>query len=143
MSTLWTPDGERPVRRSEPTPPPSAPSSPTGPPSSRGGPGGAPPDEAELRAQMAELQEQLANTPVEIVIANHAFGLFELAALHLSLQPPNLESARTAIDACGALVEGMAGRLGDNEAELVQGLAQLRMAFVQIRAAATGATPAS
>jgi hypothetical protein len=87
---------------------------------------------------MAELQEQLANTPVEVVIANHAFGLFELAALHLSLQPPNLDQARTAIDACGALVEGMTGRLGDNEPELVQGLSQLRLAFVQIRAAASG-----
>ncbi len=88
---------------------------------------------------MAELQEQLANTPAEVVVANHAFGLFELAALHLSVQPPNLESARTAIDACGALIEGMAGRLGDNESELVEGLAQLRMAFVQIRTAAGGA----
>jgi hypothetical protein len=92
---------------------------------------------------MAALQEQLANTPAEVVVANHAFGLFELAALHLSLEIPNLEEARTAIDAFGALVEGMNGRLGDNEAELVQGLAQLRMAFVQIRAAmeATGAPP--
>jgi hypothetical protein len=96
-----------------------------------------------MRAQMAELQEQLANTPAEVVVANHAFGLFELAALHLSLETPNLEAARTAIDAFGALVEGMTGRLGDNEAELVQGLAQLRMAFVQIRAAmeAAGAPP--
>ena len=88
---------------------------------------------------MAELQEQLANTPAEVVVANHAFGLFELAALHLSLQPPNLEEARTAIDALGALVEGMTGRLGDNEPELVQGLAQLRLAFVQIRAAVDAA----
>jgi hypothetical protein len=76
------------------------------------------------------------------VIANHAFGLFELAALHLSIQPPKLAEARTAIDACGFLVEGMVGRLGDNEAELVEGLAQLRMAFVQIRAAADAQPPA-
>jgi hypothetical protein len=99
-------------------------------------------DEAEMQAQMAALQEQLAQTPVEVVIANHAFGLFELAALHLSFQPPNLDAARTAIDACGALVEGMAGRLGEGEAELVEGLAQIRMAFVQIRAAATAPPPA-
>jgi hypothetical protein len=138
MSTLWTPDGERPVGRSAPTPPPAAPP-PTGLPSTAAD--GAVPDEAEMRAQMAELQEQLANTPAEVVIANHAFGLFELAALHLSIQPPNLAEARTAIDACGALVEGMAGRLGDNEAELVEGLAQLRMAFVQIRAAAEAQPP--
>jgi hypothetical protein len=141
MSTLWTPDGERPVPRHEPPPPPPGPSAPAGAaPPGEGGPGD-PPNEAELRAQMAELQEQLAHTPVEVVIANHAFGLFELAALHLSLQPPNLDQARTAIDACGALVEGMTGRLGDNEPELVQGLSQLRMAFVQIRAASTGGDP--
>jgi hypothetical protein len=139
MSTLWTPDGERPVGRSAPTPPPASP-----PPTAMSSTGGADavPDEAELRAQMAELQEQLANTPAEVVIANHAFGLFELAALHLSIQPPNLAEARTAIDACGFLVEGMVGRLGDNEAELVEGLAQLRMAFVQIRAAADAQPPA-
>jgi hypothetical protein len=139
MSTLWTPDGERPVGRSAPTPPPTSP--PAAAMSSTGG-ADAVPDEAELRAQMAELQEQLANTPAEVVIANHAFGLFELAALHLSIQPPNLAEARTAIDACGFLVEGMVGRLGDNEAELVEGLAQLRMAFVQIRAAADAQPPA-
>ena len=74
MSTLWTPDGERPVRRSEPATPPPAPSRPVGGPAPGDGGNGDPPDEAELQAQMAELQEQLANTPAEVVIANHAFG---------------------------------------------------------------------
>jgi hypothetical protein len=82
---------------------------------------------------MADLQDQLARTPAEVVVANHAFGLFELAALHLSLQPPQLDQARLAIDSLGALVEGMAGRLGEPEAQLLEGLAQLRLAFVQIR----------
>jgi hypothetical protein len=129
MSTLWTPDGERPVgRRAEtaPTPPP---------PAGAAGPEDEPGGEA-LETRMAELQEQLARTPAEVVIANNAYGLFELAALHLSLQPPQLEQARTAIDAFGALVEGMVGRLGEHEPELVEGLAQLRLAFVQIRSAA-------
>jgi hypothetical protein len=90
---------------------------------------------------MAELQEQLAQTPVELVIANHAFGLFELAALHLSLQPPQLPQARLAIDGLGALVEGLAGQLGDYERQLVEGLAQLRMAYVQIRGVQSGAAP--
>jgi hypothetical protein len=84
---------------------------------------------------MEELRRQLSEAPVEVVIANHAFGLFELAALHLSLQPPQLVEARTAIDALGALVEGMVGRLGEPEAQLIQGLAQLRMAFVQLQRA--------
>ncbi len=83
---------------------------------------------------MAELRQRLAGTPAEVVVANHGFGLFELAALHLSLQPPQLDQARLAIDSLAALVEGMAGRLGEPEAQLVDGLSQLRMAFVQIRA---------
>jgi hypothetical protein len=82
------------------------------------------------------MQEQLAQTPVEVVIANHAFGLFELAALHLSRQPPNLDQARVAIDALGALVEGMVGQLGEQEEQLREGLSQLRMAFVQIKGSA-------
>jgi hypothetical protein len=84
------------------------------------------------------MQEQLANTPVEVVIANHAFGLFELAALHLSLQPPQLDQARLAIDALAALVEGLAGRLGEPEQQLKDGLAQLRMAYVQIKNSPAG-----
>jgi hypothetical protein len=79
------------------------------------------------------MQEQLAQTPAEVVIANHAFGLFELAALHLSRQPPNLDQARLAIDALGALVEGLVGQLGEQEEQLREGLSQLRMAFVQIK----------
>jgi hypothetical protein len=86
---------------------------------------------------MAQLQDQLARTPAEVVVANHAFGLFELAALHLSLRPAQLDQARTAIDALSALLDGMAGRLGDAEPQLAEGLAQLRLAFVQIRTAQT------
>jgi hypothetical protein len=89
-------------------------------------------DEAELDA----LREQLAGAPAEVVVANHAFGLFELAALHLSVQPPQLEQARLAIDAVGALVEGLGDRLGEATPTLSEGLAQLRLAFVQIRQAA-------
>lgn len=91
----------------------------------------------ETAAQVAELRRQLAEAPVEVVIANHTFGLFELAALHLSLQPPHLAEARTAIDAMAALVEGMQGRLGQPEQQLVDGVAQLRLAFVQVHRAST------
>jgi hypothetical protein len=73
-----------------------------------------------------------------VVVANHAFGLFELAALHLSLDPPQLDQARVAIDALAALVEGMGDRLGSNAQELSTGLGQLRMAYVQISGAARG-----
>ena len=119
MSTIWTPGGERPVGQ------PAAEPAPTS------GPEPELSDE-ELDAQMAELRDQLARTPVAVVVANHCFGLFELAALHLSLQPPQLEASKLAIDALGLLVEGLAGRLGDDEQQLRDGLAQLRLAFVQI-----------
>jgi len=66
------------------------------------------------------------------VIANHAYGLFELAALHLSNQPPRLAAARLAIDALGALVETLDERLGQHAPALRDGLAQIRVAYVQI-----------
>lgn len=137
MSTLWTPDGERPVRRSAP----ESPAAPTDPAAGAPGPGG--PESPETAAELDELRRQLAETPVEIVVANHAYGLFELAALHLSQQPPQLGQARLAIDALAALVEGMAGRLGEPEPQLVEALAQLRMTFVHVHQAANaGGAPA-
>jgi hypothetical protein len=147
MSSLWTPGGERPVGRQPqeasqgPGPGAAEPAS-QGPPPSAAPPGsGREPTEEEMRAQLDDLRQQLAEAPPEVVIANHAFGLFELAAVHLSMQPPQLEQARLAIDAFAALVEGLAGRLGDAELQLQEGLSQLRMAFVQIRGAG-GAAPA-
>ena len=95
----------------------------------------APASEEELQARMAELREELADTPVELVVANHCFGMFELAALHLSLQPPRLDQARLAIDALAGLLDAMTGRLGEEEAQLQEGLASLRLAFVQIQGA--------
>jgi hypothetical protein len=137
MSTLWTPEGEHPVDREAgqgqpgPTPPPD--------PGRRPPPGGGGPQtEEELQAQLADLRDQLAKTPAAVVIGNHAFSLFELAALHLSLQPPQLGDAQLAIDALGALVEGLGARLGEHQTQLQDGLAQLRMAYVQISAASAG-----
>ena len=130
MSSLWTPGGERPVERE-----PARPAPETG---TDVGDGRDEEEltEAEMAARMAELRDQLARTPAAAVVANHAYGLFELAALHLSLDPPQLDEAQIAIDALGALVTGLAGRLGDAEHHLQDGLAQLRLAFVQLKGAA-------
>ena len=125
MSTLWTPGGERPVGGADPSAPPAPP----------GAEAAAPLSEEEVEARMAELRQQLADTPAELVVANHCFGLFELAALHLSLQPPRLPQARLAIDALAALLEALAGRLGAEERQLQDGLASLRLAYVQIQGA--------
>ncbi len=78
------------------------------------------------------MQRELVDAPAEVVVANHCYGLFELAAVYLSQQPPHLPKARLAIDALGAVVEGLAGRLGEAESSLRDGLSQLRLAYVQI-----------
>jgi hypothetical protein len=100
----------------------------------------------EMAAQMTEVRKQLLSVPASTVVANHAMGLYELSAIHLSNEPPHLDEARVAIDAMGGIVEGLEGRLGENERVLRDALAQLRLAFVQLQAAAgegQGPTPAS
>lgn len=123
MSSIWTPEGERPVGRQ-----------PSGPPPGDVGDEPTPADLDALRAQLAE-------TPVASIVANHCVQLYELAALHLSLQPPRLDEAAVAIDALGALVEGLAGRLGEDDATLHDALAQLRIAYVQIKGAVNTGAP--
>lgn len=92
-------------------------------------------EEAKLRSEMEAMERELASTPAAVVIANHAVGLFQLAAIHLNQRPPQLEDGRLAIDALAALLDSVSGRLGDDETALRQGLDQLRMAFVQLAGA--------
>lgn len=83
------------------------------------------------------MQQELAairNTPAAVVVGNHAIQLFELARIHLTAEPPNFPDAQLAIDAMAAVVESLGGRLGDDERTLADGLAQIRLAFVQIKA---------
>lgn len=82
--------------------------------------------------EMLQVTRELASAPAEDVIANHCYGMFELAALHLSGRPPNLDKARLAIDAMGFLIDGLGSRLGSHGAALGDGLNQLRLAFVRI-----------
>jgi hypothetical protein len=91
------------------------------------------PEEIErAQADMDAVRDQLLRAPVELVISNHAMGLWELAALHLSQKPPHLPQAQLAIDAMSAIVDALHGRLGEAERTLGEGLAEIRMAFVQI-----------
>ena len=120
--------------------PPTQTATPTAAPGTAAGPpSGAHETEEELEARMLELRRQLAETPASVVVTNHCFGLFELAALHLSLQPPQLDQAQLAIDALGAVVEGVGSRLGQEEETLREGLSQLRLAYVQLKAATAAA----
>ena len=81
---------------------------------------------------MEAMRAQLASTPAEVVVANHCYGLFELAAIYLSQTPPMLFQARLAIDGLGALLEGLKGRLGEAEPALFESLSQLRLAYVRL-----------
>ena len=134
MSSLWTPGGEHEIGKDKAARPPEGDQAH---PRSTAAQEEFEDDEAELSeeqiAQMRELEERLAATPASVVVANHAYGLFELAALHLGRRPPNFEEAQVAIDAMGALVEGMGPRLGDHAKQLQEGLTQLRLAFVQVK----------
>ena len=117
MSGLWTPGGGAPSR--EPSRPPE-------------------PDPAEVERAMQEELAAIRNTPAEFVVGNHAIQLFELARIYLTADPPSLANASLAIDAMAVIVEGLAGRLGDDERTLADGLAQIRLAFVQLKAAVEG-----
>ncbi len=128
MSTFWTPSGERPIPRGEP----EAPSPPSG--SALGG-AGAEVDEEELQAELRAMQEQMLRTPAAVVVTNHCIGLLELAALHLGQDPPRLADAQVAIDAMAGILDAVGPRLGDNASALTQALTQMRMAYVEAKAA--------
>ena len=140
--SLWTPGGEHPVERERPTsnggaePDVDAAADPAGDPLA-----GLSPEEREqamaMAAEMDEVRRQLAAVPASVVVANHAMGMYELAAIHLSSQPPNFVEAQVAIDAMAAIIEKLQGRLGENESTLIDALAQLRMAYVQLHGAST------
>jgi len=138
--SLWTPDGEHRVEREGPTAEDDAGPDldPAADPLA-----GLSPEEREqaaaMAAEMEEVRRQLASVPAAVVIANHVMGMYELAAIHLSSQPPNFTEAQVAIDAMAAIVEGLKGRLGENEPTLVDALGQLRMAYVQLHGAANEA----
>jgi hypothetical protein len=67
------------------------------------------------------------------VVVNHVMGLYELAAIHLSANPPRLVESALAIDAVACVVEGLGERLGEEFATLTEALANIRLAFVQIK----------
>jgi len=93
-------------------------------------------DEERAMAALAEARQRLAEVPVETVITNHAMGMWELAAIHLSSDPADLGSAAIAIDAFAAVVETLGERLGPEHETLTAALSNIRMAFVQVRTSA-------
>jgi Domain of unknown function (DUF1844) len=145
VSSLWTPSGEH---QPEPEPDPAAPAGSaqsavpaSSPPASAGG-GATPEEEAAAREEFEALRQELAETPVAAIVANHAVGLWQLGVLHLALEgdmTPRLDEAKLAIDAMAALVEGLGDDLGPNEQPLRDALAQLRLAYVEVKQRVEGA----
>lgn len=85
--------------------------------------------------EMEAVRRQLAEVPAQMVVANHVMGLYELAAIHLSATPPDLAQSALAIDAVACLVDGLGERLGDDAPTMRDALANIRLAFVQIKSA--------
>ena len=136
MSSLWTPSGEHFPKKEgdDDASPPNDPRDDTGfTQMSREAP--LTDEQAAAEAEVDAMRAQLAHTPAEVVVANHCYGLFELAAIYLSQTPPQLFQARLAIDGLGALLEGLQGRLGEAEPALKESLSQLRLAFVSLEGA--------
>jgi hypothetical protein len=136
MSSLWTPSGEYfPKKEGDDAP------------ASRSTPAGdtdvTEPSAEEAQAAVDAMRAQLANTPAEVVVANHCYGLFELAAIYLSHSPPMLFEARLAIDGLGYLLDGLQGRLGEAEPSLRESLSQLRLAYVSLEGAEHSAAEGS
>lgn len=97
-----------------------------------------------MQAEFLAMQQQMLQTPAAIVVANHCIGLIELAALHLGQDPPHLADASVAIDALAGMIDAVGPRLGENGPPLQQALNQMRMAYIEAKAAATragGAVP--
>jgi len=79
-----------------------------------------------------DVRRRLADAPAATVVANHAIGLYELAAIHLSAQPCALAEAALAIDALGGLLDAVEGRLGEDADTLNQALTTIRLAYVKL-----------
>lgn len=145
--SLWTPGGEVPVNR-RPTPETGRadPGANPGADPRAGGTAalaGAPslddlsPEEREraeaMIREMAQVQQQIAETPAAQLVANHAMGLYELGAIKLSQEPPQFSDAQLAIDTLTSLLDAAGDRLGQDGTALRQGLSQLQLAFVELR----------
>ena len=131
--SLWTPDGEHEVNKQQQSTTAEADEEIQDIP---GFEDLTPEQQEQARAmasELAEARQRLAETPAAEVVANHVMGIYELAAIHLSSQPPALEAAEIAIDAMTAILSVLENRLGQNETVLKEALQQIQMAYVQIR----------
>lgn len=157
MSSLWTPDGERPVGR----PDDATSSSPDSAGATSGADAAEPlraaaealgidldslsaEERGELAAELAEMmrvRREIAATPASEMIANHLIRFLDLATIYLEGEPPAFAEAATAIEAFRCVLEGLGDRLGDHRPMLTEALGQVQMIFVQVKQANDDHTP--
>ncbi len=146
MSSLWTPDGERPVSSAG-----DAGDAPTGDPlraaaSALGVDLDSLTDEEreQLQAELAEMmrvRREVAATPASEMLANYLMRFFDLATIYLESEPPAFAEAATVIEAFRSVVDGLGDRLGEHRPMLTEALGQLQMVFVQVKQGTESATP--
>lgn len=152
MSSLWTPDGERPVSRDAGSPAESEPAPPPGSDPLRAAAGAlgldldsmTAEDRAQLEAELAEMMQvrrQVAATPAAEMLTNYLMRFFDLATIYLEAEPPAFGEAATVIEAFRSVLEGVGDRLGENEPLLQEALGQAQMVFVQVKNATEGVAP--
>ncbi len=88
-----------------------------------------------MAKELAEARAEILEADPTAIIANHAFGIYELAMLHITNDDPDMKAARLAVDSLGALVEGLKGRLDEAEGPLNEALHGVRLLFVERTAA--------
>ncbi len=153
VSSLWTPDGERPVApadaaASEPDPAQAA-AEPLRAAAAALGIDLDALDEDERQQLASELEEmmrvrrEVSATPASEMISNHMIRFLDLATIYLEAEPPAFGEAATAIEAFRCVLEGLGDRLGEHRAMLTEALGQVQMIFVQVKDAAEGSTPDS
>jgi hypothetical protein len=91
--------------------------------------------------QISQMRAELLATPARDVIGNHIVGFYELASVHLSEaaqgegadREARLREASLCIDAMAAVVQGLGDRLDTHAEPLQAALAQMQMAFTQVK----------
>ncbi len=163
MSSLWTPDGERPVRR-DPGPSGTDRSGPAAGPGAgaTGAHEGGDPlrsaaealgldldamsaeEQAQLREELVEMmraRQEAASVPASEVLSGYLMQLFDHVVIYLQAEPPAFAEAATMIEAMRSMLDGVGDRLGENGPVLREALGQAQMVFVQVKNAAAEAAP--
>lgn len=98
-------------------------------------------EKTQALEQITKMRAELLGTPSRDIIGNHIVGFYELATVHLSdatgldgkAKEDRLAEASLCIDAMAATLSGLGDRLAQHKEPLSAALAQLQMAFVQVR----------